>query len=196
MGVARTSDKQQRIYDYIADFIADNGFGPTVREICAAVGLSSPSAVHNQLKKLEEQGLIDTGGGRKRAITLRGPGAGIPLLGTVRAGEPILAMEEVEDTLPWRPRSGSRQDYFALRVKGDSMVNAGILEGDILVVRRQQTARSGEIVVALLEDEATVKRLDLRPDGPWLLPENPAYDPIDGKNASILGRVETLVRDY
>ena len=195
--MARTSDKQQLIYDYVAEFIADNGMSPTVREICAAVGLSSPSAVHNQLKKLEDLGLIDTGGGKKRAISITGGSAmGIPLLGTVRAGNPILAFEDVEEYLPYSPKGGKREDYFALRIKGDSMLNAGIFEGDVIVVRKQSAADNGEIVVALLEDEATVKRLKKADSHVWLMPENPAYSPIDGNGAEILGKVVTLVRQY
>ena len=196
--MARTSDKQEKIYNYIVEFIAENHFGPTIREISQAVGLSSSSAVYNQLKNLESQGRISTGSGKKRAISVTGGVAapGIPLLGTVRAGAPILAYEDVVAHIPFTPKSGKKDDYFGLLVKGDSMKDAGILEGDAIVVHRQPKAENGEIVVALLEDEATVKRLKLVDGHVWLMPENAAYSPIPGDEAAILGKVVALVRDY
>lgn len=195
--MARTSDKQEKIYNYIVDFIAANNFGPTIREISQAVGLSSSSAVYNQLKNLEAQGRISTGSGKKRAISIPGStAAGIPVLGTVRAGAPILAFEDVIAHIPFTPKSGKKEDYFGLLVKGDSMKDAGILEGDAIVVHRQANAENGEIVVALLDDEATVKRLKLDADHVWLMPENEAYSPILGDEASILGKVVALIRDY
>ena len=186
-----------RIYDYLREVIPQQGYAPSVREICEAVGLKSPSTVHFHLKRLQERGLIEKGDFKGRAIVLAGERerGRIPVVGTVAAGAPILAQECIEDYLTFD--CGGREDeYFALRVRGESMLKAGILPGDLVVVRRQQTAENGEIVVALLEDEATVKRLSRRGGHIWLLPENDAYQPIDGTAAQILGKVTAVVRQY
>ena len=186
-----------RIYDYLRELIPQQGYAPSVREICEAVGLKSPSTVHFHLKRLQERGLIEKGDFKGRAIVLAGERerGRIPVVGTVAAGAPILAQECIEDYLTFD--CGGREDeYFALRVRGESMLKAGILPGDLVVVRRQQTAENGEIVVALLEDEATVKRLSRRGGHIWLLPENDAYQPIDGTAAQILGKVTAVVRQY
>ncbi|MCI5615493.1 MAG: transcriptional repressor LexA [Clostridia bacterium] len=190
------SPMRQRILDYVTAFTRENGYPPTVREICDAVGLRSPSTVHSHLKILQEGGFLEKSDHKTRALSVRG-GAGaafrsVPILGTVTAGVPILAQE---DTLGYVPYDGPEQgEMFALRVRGESMIGAGILDGDIVLVRRQNTALSGQIVVALLEDEATVKRLRLAPDGVWLMPENPAFSPIDGRECMILGLVVSLYR--
>ena len=186
-----------RIYDYLREVIPQQGYAPSVREICEAVGLKSPSTVHFHLKRLQERGLIEKGDFKGRAIVLAGERerGRIPVVGTVAAGAPILAQECIEDYLTFD--CGGREDeYFALRVRGESMLKAGILPGDLVVVRRQRTAENGEIVVALLEDEATVKRLSRRGGHIWLLPENDAYQPIDGTAAQILGKVTAVVRQY
>ncbi|MBR3691072.1 MAG: transcriptional repressor LexA [Clostridia bacterium] len=190
------SEKQQQILSFIEQFSAREGYSPSVREICAAVGLRSPSTVHAHLRMLTERGLLNRGdAGKKRTLTLPGEGVvRVPILGNVAAGAPILAEENIEGYLPMD--CGGSGTHFALHVRGDSMVNAGILDGDLIVVRRQDTADNGEIVVALIGDEATCKRLSLRDDGVWLLPENPEYAPIDGKEAAILGRVSAVVRKY
>lgn len=204
--MAELSKMQRRIYDYIATCIQDQGYAPSVREIGEAVGLKSPSTVHFHLKHLEEAGVISKGAGKGRAIALAEqfrqiepqqpePGDRIPIVGNVAAGSPILAEECIEDYLTF-DTGGRGDEYFALRVRGESMLNAGILPGDLVVVRRQQTANNGEIVVALLEDEATVKRLSRRNGQVWLLPENDDYSPIDGTYASILGKVTAVVRWY
>ena len=196
--MAELSKMQQRIYEYIAVCIQEQGYAPSVREIGEAVGLKSPSAVHFHLKRLEEAGVIAKGAGKGRAIALTEqahPEDRIPILGNVAAGSPILAEECIEDYLTF-DAGGRSNEYFALRVRGESMLNAGILPGDLVVVRRQQTANNGEIVVALLEDEATVKRLSRRNGETWLLPENDDYSPIDGTYASILGKVTAVVRWY
>lgn len=203
--MAELSKMQRRIYDYIAACIRDQGYAPSVREIGEAVGLKSPSTVHFHLKHLEEAGVISKGAGKGRAIALAEqfrqpetqpePGDRIPIVGSVAAGSPILAEECIEDYLTF-DTGGRGDEYFALRVRGESMLNAGILPGDLVVVRRQQTANNGEIVVALLEDEATVKRLSRRNGQTWLLPENDDYSPIDGTYASILGKVTAVVRWY
>ena len=199
--MAELSKMQRRIYDYIAACIQEQGYAPSVREIGEAVGLKSPSSVHFHLKRLEEAGVIAKGAGKGRAIALTEqaqrpqPEERIPIVGNVAAGSPILAEECIEDYLTF-DTGGHGEEYFALRVRGESMLNAGILPGDLVVVRRQQTANNGEIVVALLEDEATVKRLSRRNGKTWLLPENDDYSPIDGTYATIMGKVTAVVRWY
>ncbi|MDE7009990.1 MAG: transcriptional repressor LexA [Oscillospiraceae bacterium] len=187
----------ERIYEYLQETIPAQGYAPSVREICAAVGLKSPSTVHFHLKRLQEQGLIEKGEFKGRAIALTRPRARnqVPVVGDVAAGSPILAQECIDDYLTF-DCGGEADAHFALRVRGESMLNAGILPGDLVVVRRQQTARSGEIVVALIGEEATVKRLSLKNGEVWLLPENDEYDPIDGTEAHILGKVIAVVREY
>lgn len=192
----KLSPMRQRILDYVTTFTRQNGYPPTVREICDAVGLRSPSTVHSHLKILQEGGYLEKDERKTRALSVKG-GSGtafrsVPVLGTVTAGLPILAQE---DTLGYVPYDGPEQgEMFALKVRGESMIGAGILDGDIVLVRRQNTAISGQIVVALLGDEATVKRLSLQSSGVWLLPENPAFEPIDGQECSILGVAVSLYR--
>ena len=172
------SAMQQRIYDYIAACIQTQGYPPSVREIGEAVGLRSPSTVHFHLKKLADAGVIEIGAGKGRAITLTHP-----------------AQECIEDYLTFH--TGHPGDvHFALRVRGESMLNAGILPGDLVVVRQQQTCNQGEIVVAMIDDEATVKRFSRKNGHIWLLPENDDYEPIDGTYAQILGKVVAVVRQY
>lgn len=203
-----TSTKRDEVMNYIKTFINKHGYGPSVREIQAAVQLKSTATVFYHLRALKEQGLIVMEEGKKRAISLpreasaapavtrlepvRPEGRQVPLVGTVAAGQPILAVENVESWLPWEGGEG----WFALRVKGESMKNAGILPGDKVVVRPQPTAENGEIVVALLGDEATVKRFSRRNGHIWLLPENEAFSPIDGDDAVLLGVVRGVVREY
>ena len=196
--MAELSQMQQRIYDYIASCIREQGYPPSVREIGEAVGLKSPSTVHFHLKHLEQAGVIEKGAGKGRAIALTEPVAAedrVPIVGNVAAGSPILAQECIEDYLTF-DTGGHSGEYFALRVRGESMLNAGILPGDLVVVRRQQTCSNGEIVIAMIEDEATVKRFSLQNGHVWLLPENEAYSPIDGTYAQILGKVAAVVRRY
>lgn len=192
--MGRTSDKQEKILRFLNEYMAQNGYAPSVREICAAVGLKSTATVSYHLSELKRQGLIEADSSKRRAITLpdsRKAGY-IPLVGVVTAGMPILAVENIEGAIPW---DGDKA-CFALRVKGDSMIGAGILDGDVVVVRPQPEAVSGEIVIAMLDEEATCKRFHRGPDGVWLLPENPAYSPIDGSDATILGKVKAVIREY
>ncbi len=196
----KLTPKQQLIYNYILKFTARHGYPPAVREIATAVGLRSPSTVHFHLKALEEAGMILRGTGKTRAITLV-EGRGmllknmVPLLGSVAAGSPIWADQVVEDYIPFEVRDTSHE-YFALKIRGDSMIKAGILPGDIVIVRQQAEAVNGEIVIALRGDEATCNRSERRAEALWLMPENDAYEPIDGTDAEILGRVIGIVRRY
>ena len=186
-----------QIYRYLQTIIPEQGYAPSVREICQAVGLKSPSTVHFHLKRLQEQGLIEKGDFKGRAIVLKQQRQKnrIPIVGHVAAGTPILALECIEDYMTFEC-GGQEEEYFALRVQGESMINAGILPDDLVVVHQQNTAASGEIVVAMLEDEATVKRLSRKNGEIWLLPENESYQPIDGTNAEVLGKVTAVVRQY
>ncbi len=189
----RTSNKAELIMDYVNQFIQENGYSPSVREIGAAVGLRSTASVSYHLQALQDKGLLQAPGakGRKRALVTSVRPGQIPVVGVVTAGVPILAVENQEGTMPWNDPG-----CFALRVRGDSMINAGILSGDKVVVRPQQNADDGQIVVARIEDEATVKRLRRRNGQIWLLPENDSYAPIDGTHAEIIGIVKAVVREY
>ena len=189
----RTSNKAQLIVDYVNQFIQENGYSPSVREIGAAVGLRSTASVSYHLQALQDKGLLQSPGakGRKRAIVTGVRPGQIPVVGVVTAGMPILAVENQEGTLPWHEAG-----CFALRVRGDSMVGAGILDGDKVVVRPQQNADDGQIVVARIGEEATVKRLRRRNGQIWLMPENDNYEPIDGTHAQLIGLVKAVVREY
>ena len=192
------SKMQQRIYAYLVDCIEKQGYPPSVREIGEAVGLKSPSTVHFHLKRLEEAGIIEKGAGKGRAITLRESPRRedqVPVVGNVAAGSPILAEECIEDYLTF-DTGGRTGEYFALRVRGESMISAGILPGDLVVVHQGPAANHGDIVVAMIDGEATVKRLSLKNGQVWLMPENEAYSPIDGTYAQILSRVAAVVRRY
>ena len=192
--MARTSNKREQILNFLTQFVNEHGYAPTVREICTAVGLQSTATVHYHLNALRDAGLIEMDEMKKRAISL--PDAQradrIPVVGVVTAGVPILATENIEGYIPWDGEAGC----FVLRVRGDSMIGAGILDGDKVVVRPQPDAENGEIVVALLDDSATVKRLKKTGRDVWLMPENPSYAPIPGNEAKILGRVKALIREY
>ena len=190
----RTSNKAQMIVEYVNQFIQENGYSPSVREIGAAVGLRSTASVSYHLQALQEKGLLQSPGakGRKRAIVTSVRPGQIPVIGVVTAGLPILAVENQEGTLCW----DGDPSCFALRVRGDSMINAAILSGDLVVVRPQQHADDGQIVVARIGDEATVKRLRRLNGQVWLMPENDNYAPIDGCEAEIIGLVKAVVREY
>ena len=190
----RTSDKAEQILNYVNQFVQENGYAPSVREIGAAVGLRSTASVSYHIQALQDKGLLQAPGakGRKRAIATGVRPGQIPVIGVGTGGVPILAFENQEGTIPW----DGDPSCFALRVRGDSMINAGILNGDKVVVRPQPPANDGQLVVARLQDEAPVKRLSRRNGQIWLLPENDNYDPIDGSEAEIIGIVKAVVREY
>lgn len=201
MGV-QLSERQRQIVDFIRLTIETKGYPPSVREIGEAIGLSSSSTVHGHLDKLAKLGIIRRDPTKPRAIELIGQKLErtrtmtIPVIGRVTAGQPILAEENVEDTFPL-PLDFVRADekeLFFLRVQGDSMVDAGILSGDWVLVRKQETARNGEIVVALIEDEATVKRFYKEQGQIRLQPENRFMDPIIVPDAKVLGKVVGVIR--
>ena len=198
------SPRQMEILKYIKKEIKTKGYPPAVREIGQAVGLSSSSTVHNHLNQLESKGYIKRDPTKPRAIEVIAPNmkpnkevVDIPLLGRVTAGLPILAVENIEDYFPL-PLDfvKSEEEVFMLKIQGDSMINAGILDGDMVIVRKQNTAQNGDIVVALLEDEATVKRFYKEPKHVRLQPENENYSPILSRDVMILGKVIGLYREY
>ena len=213
---------QQKVYDYIAQFMTKWGYPPSVREICAELNFNSPSKAHFHILNQEKKGYLEHDAGKGRAIRLKGeaqtapavpaaPAAPsnavdfmeerdarenrIPIVGNVAAGSPILAQECIEDYLTF-DTGGHDDEYFALRVRGESMLGVGILPDDLVVVHRQSIAQNGQIVVALIGDEATVKTLKRKGSEVWLLPANPDYQPIDGREGTILGRVVAVVRQY
>ena len=188
-------NKADLILNYMTDFIKENGYPPTVREICAELDIKSTSTVHRYLKELQAEGRISMGENQNRAISIKNttPPGTIPVLGHVAAGSPILAEEEVDEYVPF---TGDTADLFALHVHGNSMIKCGILDGDIVVVRRTPEARNGQIVVALVEDSATVKRF-YKEDGHFRLqPENDDYEPIIVDSVEILGKVVSVMRSY
>lgn len=193
----KISEKQQQIFEYIKEKTAKNGVAPSVREIGEAVGLRSTSSVQYNLNALEHAGYIKRDANLKRTVRIAGSAENVshvPLVGTVTAGTPILATQQIEDYIAV---SGVRGDnLFALRVKGDSMFNAGIYDGDIVIVEQIPVAANGEIVVALIEDEATVKRFYKEKGHFRLQPENDKYAPILVDECRILGVVRTLIRNY
>ena len=200
--------RQQEIFDFIRRYSAKYGYPPTVRDIGKAVGLASSSTVHAHLANLEKIGLLRRDPSKPRAIELleRGVGSavdsvrgmvraeGLPLLGSVAAGQPILAEENIEEYVPVPSLAGGEEGDYLLRIRGESMKEAGILEGDYVVVHPQETATDGDVIVALLGEEATVKRYFRESDHIRLQPENEAMEPIRSKEVKVLGRVVGLLR--
>ena len=192
------SARQKQCLEYIKEYVEERGVAPTVREIEKEMGYMSPSSAQYVLNKLEEYGYIERDSMMKRTIRLKHydiKAYQIPLVGTVTAGKPILAVESIEEYIPV-PVKNKGKNMFALKVKGDSMINAAILDGDIVVVEQTPVAENGEIVVALIEDEATVKRFYKENGHFRLQPENDAYEPIIVDEVSILGKVSMVVRTY
>ncbi len=195
--------RQQEIFDFIKRYSAMNGYPPTVRDIGKAVGLASSSTVHAHLANLERIGLLRRDPTKPRAIELLDRAAagmrgfvkpGLPLVGQVAAGQPVVAEENIEEYIQTPEFAGGADGEFLLRVRGESMIEAGILDGDLVVVRPQDTATDGEIVVALVGDEATVKRFFQEVDHVRLQPENATMEPIRSKEVRVLGRVVGLMR--
>lgn len=190
------NEKQQKVLAFLRER-ANDGVPPSVREICAAAGIKSTSTVHAYLKTLEEGGYISRQSGLNRAIRLPGESvAKVPLLGRVTAGLPILAVQEVEDYVPYSGGGYDPQELFALRVQGTSMINTGIMDKDVVIVHRTPAANNGDIVVALIEDEATVKRFFAEDGHIRLQPENDAFEPIIVPECTVLGKVVSLVRYF
>jgi repressor LexA len=203
--------RQRRILTCIREWVREHGYPPSVREIGEAVGLVSPSSVAYQLKELEKKGYLRRDPNRPRAVDVRTPSelspeeeeaaraarptpAYVPVVGRIAAGGPILAEQAIEDVFPLPRELVGEGNLFLLQVKGDSMVEAAICDGDWVVVRQQPTADNGEIVAAMIDGEATVKTYRRRDGHVWLMPHNPAFDPIAGDEATILGRVVAVLR--
>jgi repressor LexA len=193
--------RQQEIFEFVKRYAGEHGYPPTVRDIGKAIGLTSSSTVHAHLANLEKLGLLKRDPTKPRALEVLvdkarsavSPG-GLPLVGQVAAGSPVLADENIEEYVPVPGIAGGDEGEFVLKVKGDSMVNAGILEGDHVIVRKQDTAKNGEIVVALVGDEATVKRFFREPEHVRLQPENDTMEPILTREVKLLGRVVGVCR--
>lgn len=215
MAKEKVSKRQQEAYDYICSFTAQHGYPPSVREIGQAIGLSSPSTVHAHLHKLEKAGYIKRDPNKPRTIEICGPGSEklnvapalasvtqnvdtntitLPLVGRVAAGTPILAEQNVEEVMTLPTSVIGDSSSFVLRVRGESMINAGIFDGDYIVVKEQQDAHNGEIIVALIDDSATVKTFYKEKDRVRLQPENDTMEPIYATNPVILGKVTGLFR--
>lgn len=194
-GQAPLNQKEREILEYIIQR-SQSSVPPSVREICAALGYKSTSTAHKYLGMLEEKGYLAKESGKNRSIKLRGEtSVQVPLLGTVAAGQPILAVEQIEDYIPVKTNYNSK-DLFALRVQGESMIGVGILPDDIIIARRTPVASDGEIIVAMIDDSATVKRF-FREDGQFRLqPENPTMEPIYTDHVTVLGKVISVFRSY
>ena len=193
--------RQQEIFEFIRTYSSQHGYPPTVRDIGKAIGLTSSSTVHAHLSNLEKLGLLKRDPTKPRAIEVLVDKAknlitpsGLPLVGQVAAGAPILAEENVEEYVEMPPIAGGEEGEFVLRIRGDSMKDAGILDGDYVTVQRKETAKNGEIVVALVGEEATVKRYFKEKDHVRLQPENDAHEPIRTRDAQVIGRVVGLCR--
>ncbi len=205
--------RQRKVLTYLSEYQEQRGYPPSVREIGDAVGLASSSSVQHQLKALEEKGLIKRDPNRPRALEICGEavstgstaaadvdvsfaakGVSIPLVGRIAAGAPILADEQVEETFDLPEQLVGKGTLFMLKVVGESMIDAAICDGDFVVIRQQPTAENGEIVAAMIDGEATVKTYKKKDGQVWLMPHNPAFEPIDGTHATILGKVTAVLR--
>jgi len=207
----KLSSRQEKILEFINKKIKDEGYPPSVREIAKAVSLSSSATVHSHLKKLEEMGYLKRDASKPRALSVThseeidstdtGKSANemvfVPVVGSIAAGTPILAEENIDDYFPLSPDFvRGQKEVFMLNVHGDSMVNAGILDRDMVIVRKQDTAINGEIIAAMIEDEATVKRFFKTDSEIRLIPENDHMEPIFSKNVKVLGKVIGIIRKY
>ncbi|NUP49377.1 MAG: transcriptional repressor LexA [Catenulispora sp.] len=201
----RLTERQTAVLNVIRDSVRRRGYPPSMREIGEAVGLQSTSSVRHQLVTLESKGYLHRDANRPRAYIVRGADgaarggespepAYVPLVGRIAAGGPILAEERVEELIPIPKQMVGEGEFFALKVVGDSMIEAAICDGDVVVIRQQKQAENGEFVAAMIDGEATVKELKKEANAVWLLPRNAAYEPIPGNDAVILGRVVTVLR--
>ncbi len=198
------TDREREIYNYILNAIKNEGYSPSVRDICNALNMKSTSTVHTYLERLERKGMIQKESGKSRTLRIENEGihasstVRVPILGKVAAGMPILAVENYEGYIDFpRPSSNvTSNDMFALRIQGDSMIEAGILDGDLIIVEKRTTAEDGEIIVALVDDEATVKTFYREADCFRLQPENRAMEPIYVRELLVLGKVVASMRFY
>jgi repressor LexA len=203
----RLTERQTAVLNVIRDSVRRRGYPPSMREIGEAVGLQSTSSVRHQLVTLESKGFLHRDANRPRAYIVRGAESAaraangsepepayVPLVGRIAAGGPILAEERVEEMIPIPKQMVGEGEFFALRVVGDSMIEAAICDGDVVVIRQQKQAENGEFVAAMIDGEATVKELKKEANAVWLMPRNAAYEPIPGNDAVILGRVVTVLR--
>ena len=199
---AKLTKRQQQVYNFIRESVENRGYPPSIREIGAAVGLVSTSSVSYQLKTLERKGYLHRDANRPRAVGMLDTEESlavekpvyVPVVGQIAAGTPILAEETIEEVFPLPKEIVGEGTLFLLKVVGDSMIEAAITDGDWVVVRQQPTADNGEIVAAMIDGEATVKTFKRRNGHNWLLPQNPAYQPIRGDNAEVLGKVVAVLR--
>ncbi|ENK0837205.1 transcriptional repressor LexA [Clostridium botulinum] len=195
-------DKQNEVYNFIKLQIKEKGYPPSVREICKAVGLSSTSSVHFHLKRLEKEGLIKRDSSKTRAIEIVDPTSkkeviNVPIIGTITAGNPILAIENIEDVFPLPiDYVKNTKDLFMLKVSGESMIEAGILDGDLAIIEKTDSANNGDIVVALIDNEATLKRFFKESSYIRLQPENKSMKPIILEDCKVLGRLVGIYRKY
>lgn len=200
--MSELKDKQLLIYEFLKDFTSQKGYPPTVREICKAVGLKSTSSVHGHLKQLEKEGLIKRDPTKPRALeivdsVIKKEMINVPIIGKVTAGLPILANENIEDSFPLPlDYVKHNNDLFMLKVSGSSMIKAGILDGDLAIIEKNQTASNGDKIVALIENEATLKTFYRENDHIRLQPENDEMEPIIVDNCSILGKLIGIYRTY
>lgn len=207
MDDSKITEKQMKVLEYVKDQIKKNGYAPSVREICQALGLKSTSTVHGYLARLQKKGLIQKAALKPRTIRITDEDnaeqqsfytskemVDVPIVGKVTAGMPILAVENIEDSFPLPVDFVGNSETFMLRVRGDSMIEAGILDGDLVLVKKQNTAENGEIVVALIEDEATVKTFFKEKDHIRLQPQNSFMQPIIVPTCGILGKVAGVFR--
>lgn len=194
----KVDEKVNKVYDYVKKYFEENSYPPSVREICAHVGIKSTATAYSYLEKLKKNGLITKTPDKKRAFSLtkKQNFPSVPLVGTVTAGTPILAVENIENYVPLPPEFSNSEDLFILRVQGDSMIEAGIFNGDKIIVKKQNTADNGDIVVALLDDSSTVKRFYKKNSKIILHPENQTMCDIILDDVAILGKVIGLYRKF
>ena len=194
----RSNEKHNTVYEFIKKYITENGYSPSVREICANCGIKSTATAYQYINKLNEQGLIKKAGNKKRAVSLKksvGQSVSVPLVGTVAAGQPIFADENYEGYYSLPTEFFGSDDMFMLTVKGDSMIKIGMFDGDKIIVKKQNTADNGDIVVALVDDSATVKRFYRRDRKIILHPENDSMSDFVFDDVSVLGKVVGLMRN-